>query len=122
MSAASPPDIIVNHKTANYLIECKVVKGISLPLTRLSPHQHDYLMRYDDISECHHGHVAVMFYNGQRGRGRVLRAWLVPAPYWSRYQEKYPRKSLAMKHCESDLGSNELTWIPGRGWELPDWV
>jgi len=121
-SVPSPPDLIVNCRAGNYLIECKVVKGISLPLSRLSDHQHDYLMRYEMIGGSHHGYVATLFYNGQRGSGRKHDAWLIPISYWSKYQTKHPRKSLAMKHCLADLERFRMRWIPAEGWELPAWI
>lgn len=120
-SQPSPPDILFNGSHASYLIECKVVKGMSLPLDRLSPHQHDYLMRYDNISSKHHGFVAVLYYNGQRGKGRVHNAWLVPISYWSEYQSNHPRKSVSIKHLEGELPKHRCLWVAG-AWELPDWV
>ena len=122
VSLPSPPDLLVNSRVGNYLIECKVVKGISVPLNRLSIHQHDYLMRYDLISQDHAGFVGLLYYNGQRGKGRVYDSWLVPILYWSNYIHRYPRKSLARKHVEGDLKKYRCTWVPGVGWELPAWA
>ena len=121
-SVQSPPDLIVNRDGAAYLIECKATKGKSIAFDRLSAHQLTYLQKYDAIGECHHGFVACLFYNGQRGSGRVYRAWLVPISYWHDYQYRYPRKSISVGHVEMELGRFELLWVSGRGWELPVWV
>jgi hypothetical protein len=122
MSQASPPDFIINVKEYDALVECKAVKGISLPFSRLSLHQLQELEHYDSISDRHSGYVAVLYYNGQRGRGRSHRAWLIPITYWSTYQDKYPRKSMSVKHVERDLKENECIWVPGKGWKLPSWL
>lgn len=122
VSVQSPPDLVVNSPRYQYLIECKVVKGISLSLSRLSPHQHDYLEVYDRISLTHKAYVAVCFYNGKLGKARVNRAWLVPIHYWDGYTERHDRKSIAMKHLEVELADNELHWVPAVGWEIPLWL
>lgn len=120
-SAQSPPDLIVNRDGANYLIECKATKGKSIPFSRLGDHQKRYLERYDSIGSQHHAFVACLFYNGQRGSGRVYRSWLVPILYWSDYQKKHPRKSMSINHIERDLRSHKLEWSKGE-WHLPDWA
>jgi hypothetical protein len=120
-SAESPPDLIINRDGANYLIECKAVKGRSIPFSRLGFGQKRYLCAYDAIGEYHHGFVACLFYNGQRGSGRVYRGWLVPIPYWVDYEYKYPRKSISMKDIERDLDDHELFWEHS-AWHLQDWM
>ena len=128
ISLPSPPDLLVNGGGANgircYLIECKAQQGVSIPFMRkkdsptLSDHQHDYLMDYEASGEIFHGFVAINFYK----KRSFKKAWLVPITYWSQYQDRYPRKSLAMKHLEQDLPNYELHW-QGKGvWKLPAWA
>jgi hypothetical protein len=121
-SVESPPDLIINRSGASYLIECKATKGKSIPFSRLGNSQREYLARYDELDGAHHGLVACLFYNGQRGSGRVYRSWLVPIPYWVEYEVRYPRKSVAMKDIEAQLGPRyEMLWVKSN-WVLPDWV
>ena len=131
ISLPSPPDLIVNGaRDSNYLIECKAQQGVSIPFARgkdkvtgelrptLSDHQHDYLMDYDKISDHHFGYVAVNFYE----KRSYKKAWLIPISYWSNYQARYPRKSLAMKHLESDIPDMEMLWGGNGIWILPEIV
>lgn len=126
LSLPSPPDLIAILPHANYLIECKAKGGKSMPFKysgggdTLSQHQHDYLMQWENISDQCKAFVAVNLYNNKKGR--FNRAWLVPIEYWSRYQSRYPRKSISIKHLEDDLPDHELIRLPGSKWELPSWV
>lgn len=118
-STTSPPDLLVNASKFNLLVECKAVKGQSLPFNRMSDHQREYLIKYDKISKKHEGMVAVLYYNGQRGSGRKYEAWLVPIKYWISYENSKPRKSLAKKDLESSLKYLKMEWKSGR-WILPE--
>ena len=82
VSVQSPPDLIAIAAKRALLIECKVVKGKSLPFNRLSDHQLEYLQRFDSISSKHQGAIAVMFYNGLKGKASIRRAWLIPIGEW----------------------------------------
>lgn len=117
-SVKSPPDIIANTPCFDALIECKAVKGQSLPFNRLSLHQLHYLEQYHNISDRHLGLIAVLYYNGQRGKGRVHDAWLIPVTYWTQYESRYPRKSIARKHVEVELDDYRCYWSRGK-WTLP---
>lgn len=119
-SVPSPPDLLVNAAHCNYLIECKAIAGKSLPFSNLSPHQHDHLMRYEEVSNMHKGFVAVNFYNNKKGR--FNRAWLVPIGFWSEYQSRMPRKSLAMADLERLLPEHEMIRGKGSVWILPRWT
>jgi hypothetical protein len=126
LSLPSPPDLIVVKPDSLYLIEAKAKAGKSMPFsysgggTTLTDHQHDYLMKWDNMGKRYKGFIAVNLYNNKKGR--FNRAWLVPIKYWSQYQQRYPRKSIAMKHLEDDLPYNELIRIPGSKWQLPEWA
>jgi hypothetical protein len=78
------------------------------------------LYRFGKISSEHYGFVALMFYNGLRGKKRLKEAWMVPIYYWSIYEEAKDRRSIARKDLAVDLGSDyQLVWVPGKGWALP---
>lgn len=126
-SVMSPPDIIatsVKHHGRSILIECKAVKGKSIPLNRLTPEQSDELM-------AHHRHggvslVAVMFYEGSRAQTRS--AFLIPIEAWMAYGKHYGRKSVALSHLTGDAWCKRREIIPSewvgrkadRGpWSLP---
>lgn len=120
-SQGSPPDLLVNANHANYLIECKAVKGKSLAFNRLGSSQLEYLSRYESIGDRHSGFIAVLFYNGQLGARRMYCSWLVPIQYWIDYRDRRPRKSLAMKDLESQLGPYKMQWVKGE-WVLPSFI
>ena len=126
LSLPSPPDLIALTGDDNYLIECKAKAGKSMPFfysssgPTLSEHQEEYLLNFDALSESHHGYVAINLYNNKKGR--FNRAWLVPIEYYVHYMNRYPRKSISIKHLENDLPNNELIRLRGSRWQLPEWV
>lgn len=125
LSLPSPPDLLAVTPNNMYLIETKASSGKSISFQyssggpTLKEHQLLYLQKWDAMGDTFHGFIAVNLYNNKKGR--FNRAWLVPVEYWCNYQNRYPRKSIAMKHLEDDLPKNELIRVSG-SWILPDWV
>lgn len=117
LSQPSPPDFIALDGHTSFLVECKAVKGQSLPLNRLSEHQATYLHKFARMDHSY-GYIAVLFYNGGRGKSQIKRSFLIPAGYWASYASKYSRKSIALKHVANDLRHLECVWQNG-GWTLP---
>lgn len=126
-SVMSPPDIIATSVKCygqSILIECKAVKGKSIPLNRLSPEQCDELMahrRHGGVSL-----VAVMFYEGSRAQTR--HAFLIPIQAWVDYGKHYGRKSVALNHLQVDgwCAARKVipsTWVGRKAdkgpWSLP---
>jgi hypothetical protein len=122
-SVKSPPDLIaVGVDEHALLIECKATKGKSIPFDRVDGHQLDHLLRFSAATPLTdrrtHGCVALLQYNGERGKARLYRAWLLPVDQWAWLGWQLPRKSLPFDHPY--LHPYEMRWVPGHGWVTTD--
>lgn len=119
-SVKSPPDLIaVGVDGHNLLIECKATKGKSIPFDRVDGHQLDHLLRFNKAPGSRsRGCVALLQYNGERGKARLYRAWLLPVQDWTFLSFALPRKSLPFDHHE--LHRYEMRWVPAHGWVTTD--
>lgn len=96
ISVQSPPDIITVDSKCNLLIECKAVKGTSLPFNRLADHQKEHLIAFDDTRHDSFGVVAILHYNGLRGKERKYDCYLLPIQEWCSLERALDRKSLPL--------------------------
>ena len=115
-STESPPDLIsVNDDGHAILMELKAVKGISIPLNRLSDHQRTRLQHFPGSA-----FVVVMFYLGDRAQKRS--AVMIPISVWAGAQRRYGRLSLALADLKRDLPEAcHLTWV-GRKANIGPWL
>lgn len=114
ISIKSPPDIIFNSNAQCSLIECKIVKGKSLPLSRMSEHQEEYLAKYDEMGTWFHGEIAVMFYGDSPKQWK--RAFILNIADYQSFVEENDRKSIPIKYFEEN--AHELVWRTGDRWCL----
>jgi hypothetical protein len=122
----SPPDLIHNSSTMNALIECKLVTvepgkehNAAIGFKRLEEHQEDHLRQYSKIGGCHLGYIAVSFYNGQLGKQRLYRAWLLPYAAWRLRRSTImyrgrARESWPMADMEELFPDREMDWVTSK--------
>jgi Holliday junction resolvase len=118
-SLKSPPDLIGVKDGHSYLIECKSVKGKSLPNANVSDHQIKALLHH----RAHGGssYLAILYYNGKRGKATLRETWLVPIKWYTDYFTRYPRKSLSLLHLQGELDPlHRAEWV-GRKEEVGPW-
>lgn len=115
MSAESPPDLISVSSLDRVarLIECKVVKGKSLPFDRLAEHQRKALTFFPGEA-----YVAILYYNGKRGKERLAKAYLVPIWHWSVIKTTLKRKSLPLSWLEEKGSDWEMEWLGKGRWNI----
>lgn len=122
----SPPDMMAMVGHASYLIECKskLCKGRMKPwpFKNLKDHQFDHLWRWQQVAPYHHAFLALMYYDQNRGKNKLKRAWLIPIQWLEEFMRRHPRKSVHMDEIQRELPGYECVWVPGVGWELPEWV
>ena len=126
-SIKTPADLLVLSDHGDLLIECKARKAKSIPFDALAPHQAESLQSFSSINDKHVGVVAVLLYNGQRGKGRVHNGYLVPWWYWNMMDIQASRKSIPMAWLDASDDVVRLSWekLDGsgkHGWVIPqDW-
>jgi hypothetical protein len=120
MSAPSPPDLIVVAETFNMLVECKAVKGTSIPFNRLAEHQEEHLRAFNDTRHDSYGAIAILRYNGLRGGSRIFHSWLIPIDEWVSLRSSVNRKSLPLADVQMlrHLEQYYMHWNPSTGFHL----
>lgn len=116
-SVKSLPDLFAFWPNGNvHLIECKAVKGTSIPFNRLAEHQHDHISLFDSYANNFHGGILVNYYNGKRGRERLSRCYYFTINDWELAASTLKRKSMPIS--EADVYGTEMMWLPREGWQL----
>lgn len=113
----SPPDIIVVAPGFNLLIEAKATKQPSIRFDRVREHQIEHLRAFDDTRPDSFGLVAVLRYNGKKGKERIYESWLIPVGEWLSLEASLDRKSLPLGGviAHTYLYPYRMPWVPGVG-------
>jgi hypothetical protein len=129
----NPADIIAAGPVWNFLIEAKAIgpangrNPTSMTFRRVKPHQRGALSRFSKIPGGKHvGFVALLFYNGKRGKDRLYRCFLVEGRVWSLVSKRAkrgrmgkPRKSMPVQWLlDGTVPCVEIRWVPGVGWDV----
>lgn len=118
-AAVTPPDYIHCNRHFNLLVECKtfiVEPGrdtAPVAFSRLEEHQWQDLLSFDEVGPQHHGFVAILFYNRERGNARVYRCFMLPIMEMLRLQHVLDRKSIPAEMFSDELARFEVAWVGG---------
>lgn len=118
-AAVSPPDYIHCNRGFNLLVECKTFicepgkRTATTAFDRLEPHQREDLLAFSDVGPAHHGCIAILFYNRERGNARVYRCFLLPIEEWVGLEMTLDQKSIPWHVFDDDLAQLEAHWVGG---------
>lgn len=123
--AITPPDFIHINKAFDLLIECKAQRyqeetggpgSKSFAFDRVEDHQLRDLAAFNAVSRKRHfGCIAILWWNGKQGKGRIYRAWLIPVTEFLQEAVTCGRKSVPFgKFDWGEWSRFEMQWRPGK--------
>lgn len=117
----TPPDILAVCPNAALLVECKAQRyphpkfpdlgKKAISLNRVSEHQLQKLKDFDALGRWCHAYVAVLWWNGVRGKERMYEAYMVPISEWD--PERQGRESIPYSWFGHE-SVRALTWEKSR--------
>lgn len=119
-ATVSPPDYIHCNLKFNLLVECKTFicepgkSTATVSFSRLEDHQREDLLSFDEVGPHHHGCIAILFYNKERGNARVYRCFLLPIEEWVGMEMTLGRKSIPWDMFEHEFHMFETRWVGGQ--------
>lgn len=115
-----PFDFLVLGMNTNFGIECKQIKGSSLPFANIPEHQETGLLEFKDKLICNLSYLAVNFRNIKK---RLNRAFLIDINQYLAFKRTTTRKSLPLEWCDKTCIELERTKYPkGYGWGLTKYL